>query len=513
MNPMELEHWKLFFVYRDQTRRIMLPVDSVNMDLLRFTFEHAFAVQFSDRTKIYVKDEISSIFYELEHLHDLSDGSVLKLQELQDHIHTCTDPSGTSRSILEGSSYILTSTCLEVAAARSIDRGEIEAKLDRALAELEVVSAKLSSLKLEQQSQASPRQAHGSAANDPSGAPNTRRNGQSANNGTAGERAGKVTRVQGSPTELDRIRKLRLEIGQLKNFYTAFSKEQTKLLDALRTQLQFYFKDAVTVSSLARSKLLADKREMDSGRTAVQQKIQELTDFVEEMKLDVTKRKSKPSEALMSHVLAESFSARTQLDQLLDFIAEVKPSWATVWEEELQNIVQEQSFLKAVEDGFDDLEDDLSQLLEVIQSLQQIVELQTKTKAQAMTQGLRLPVGSPSDGELPLDSLFQEISAVVPDSSRRMRALQLAEKTRLAVVTNNTNEFDQELRDFVSKQRFKSSGRLEQLERERAERDKQVLLGVYASPTDADNERPPSSASSSAISDRSSTLTEEDILS
>ena len=416
----------------------------------------------------------------------------------------------------KGPSYILTwSDCLELVAATSIDRGEIEAKLDKALAELEGVSAKLSSLKLEQQSQASPRQTHGTGTNDPPpGPPNIRRTGgQSANNGTAGEKAGKVTRVPGSPTELDRIRKLRLEIGQLKNFYTAFSKEQTKLLDALRTQLQFYFKDAVTVSSLARSKLLADKREMDSGRMAVQQKIQELTDFVEEMKLDVTKRKSKPSEALMSHVLAESFSARTQLDQLLDFIAEVKPSWKTVWEEELQNIVQEQSFLKTVEDGFDDLEDDLSQLLEVIQSLQQIVELQTKTKAQAATQAPRLPMGSLIDGELPLDSLFQEITAVVPDSSRRMRALQLAEKTRLAVVTNNTNEFDQELRDFVSKQRFKSSGRLEQLERERAERDKQVLLGVYASPSDADSERPLSSAPSSAISDRSSTLTEEDNLS
>ena len=100
MNPMELEHWKLFFVYRDQTRRIMLPVDSVNMDLLRFTFEHAFALEFCDRTKIYVKDEISSIFYELEHLHDLSDGSVLKLQELQDP--SADHTSGKSGSILEG---------------------------------------------------------------------------------------------------------------------------------------------------------------------------------------------------------------------------------------------------------------------------------------------------------------------------------------------------------------------------------------------------------------------------
>ncbi|XP_021357323.1 sickle tail protein-like isoform X7 [Mizuhopecten yessoensis] len=77
----------VFLIYREETRRAVLPNEITHLDTVRAMFVRAFPQKLnleileSPRRKIYVLEAKSSIYYQLEDLRDIRDRSVLKIHE------------------------------------------------------------------------------------------------------------------------------------------------------------------------------------------------------------------------------------------------------------------------------------------------------------------------------------------------------------------------------------------------------------------------------------------------
>ncbi|XP_074659527.1 uncharacterized protein LOC141912207 [Tubulanus polymorphus] len=78
----------VFLIFRDETKRAILPNEITHIDTVKALFVRSFSrkltLQYFDspRVKIYVLDERRNVYYELEHVRDIQDRSVLKIQEL-----------------------------------------------------------------------------------------------------------------------------------------------------------------------------------------------------------------------------------------------------------------------------------------------------------------------------------------------------------------------------------------------------------------------------------------------
>ncbi|XP_060086169.1 coiled-coil domain-containing protein CG32809-like [Ylistrum balloti] len=77
----------VFLIYREETRRAVLPNEITHLDTVRAMFVRAFPQKLnleileSPRRKIYILEPKSSIYYQLEDLRDIRDRAVLKIHE------------------------------------------------------------------------------------------------------------------------------------------------------------------------------------------------------------------------------------------------------------------------------------------------------------------------------------------------------------------------------------------------------------------------------------------------
>ncbi|XP_033762854.1 SRC kinase signaling inhibitor 1-like isoform X2 [Pecten maximus] len=77
----------VFLIYREETRRAVLPNEITHLDTVRAMFVRAFPQKLnleileSPRRKIYILETKSSIYYQLEDLRDIRDRAVLKIHE------------------------------------------------------------------------------------------------------------------------------------------------------------------------------------------------------------------------------------------------------------------------------------------------------------------------------------------------------------------------------------------------------------------------------------------------
>ncbi|KAJ2721684.1 Bud site selection protein 6 [Coemansia sp. Benny D115] len=221
---------------------------------------------------------------------------------------------------------------------------------------------------------------------------------------------------------------------------------------------------------------------------------EDLHSLVQEMRKDVAQRGSIPSVPVMKRANSELKTVETGTQALMRFINETRSDWKRTWEEELQNILKEQSFVKDVEQMLGELLDDTKHLEDVLEKLDKIIDLKLQERSKedyvpaAATKFI--DVISPEEARDAKKEFLMQISCVDIDHEKRLEALKSAEKLRQKeLLAAKVNEFEEELGEFVSQRKLRKTGGTEELERRREEKNIEVMKDMLKSVEEAEQAR------------------------
>lgn len=254
-------------------------------------------------------------------------------------------------------------------------------------------------------------------------------------------------------------------ITEIKEKAEAVKEEAIKKADAELNQ-----------TSTARSHLEEGKQSLLEKSDKVTSRLEDLQDTIDQLKLDVTQRKCRPSEAQMTHCANERKALSEEIEEFGKYIAQVKPRWKKTWELELQTIVKEQQTLKDQEYLLSDMKDDLDALLEVFEQLEKIYAYQANTRPQPR----EFRVTPAEEGFEGMASVFKQVSTIDVDHTRRLRALEQAEKMRQRELSNRIDDFEKELVGFVETKKLKKTGGAMEIDRLRKQKDEEMMKALFA---------------------------------
>ncbi|KAJ2661708.1 Bud site selection protein 6 [Coemansia sp. RSA 1200] len=260
--------------------------------------------------------------------------------------------------------------------------------------------------------------------------------------------------------------------------------------DEIVTAMEKLSGDVKTHPNVLRMRIEEGKEMLKADYRALNARFEDAHTLVQEMRKDVTQRGAIPSPQLIKNVGGELEAIRNGTKKLLAFINDTRSDWKHTWEEELQNILKEQSFVKDVEQMLGELDDDTSHLDGVLDKLDKVIDLKLHERSKegyvppAATRFL--DVVSADDAPEAKKDFLMQIACVDIDHSRRLDALEAAEKLRLKELASKVNEFDEELSDFVSQRKLRKTGGTQELERRRAEKDIEVMKDMLKSVEEAE---------------------------
>ncbi|KAF9967037.1 Bud site selection protein 6 [Mortierella alpina] len=285
----------------------------------------------------------------------------------------------------------------------------------------------------------------------------------------------------------EEVQTLRRDLGVVRQLYTELQTETKSMLGHLAGYTSQIRKQALDSPVSSRMFIETGKVKLDKKSEDLTNKIEELQDVVEDMKVNVTQRRGRPSDISMAFVDKQCAQVEQEIKELADYIQTLRPSWKKTWEVELQTIVKEQMFLKEQEALLEDLKEDRSSLLQTLGNLKKVMELQVKNGSQGLKSKEFLFQPMPEEGFEGLKTVMEEVKLIAPDSDRRLKAMAQMEKLRHIELSNRIDEFEEELTTFVGASKLRKTGGALEAERQRQQRDSENLKAMFASATN----RPP----------------------
>ncbi|KAM3584658.1 Bud site selection protein 6 [Umbelopsis sp. WA50703] len=278
--------------------------------------------------------------------------------------------------------------------------------------------------------------------------------------------------------EHENLSQLKQDLAVVRQMHKEFQAESQTMMEKIKQAVKERESTepagAITMQTRRSADELKDK--LQSSSSAITSRLEDLQDTVDELKLDITQRRCRPSKAQLTHCSTEADALDKEIKELSRAISTAKPIWKKNWEEELQTILKEQQFIKDQESLVVDLEEDHSTLMEVFQQLQKITEIQSI----AAPTKRAFYAGPAPEGFEGMNSVMKEVALVDVDSDRRLRALNQAERMRQRDLDNRIDEFEQELTTFVDSKKLKKTGGVEEAERERQRKDKLLLKRLHS---------------------------------
>ncbi|KAG9294171.1 hypothetical protein G9A89_021530 [Geosiphon pyriformis] len=427
----------------------------VSISALRMLFIEKFSYNpgLDDFPNIYIKDSSNSVFYELEDLSEVRNNSVLALnvealEQVKKHIDQSIaaltkEIREIKKSFSENNELLRRGNTGTPNASTSSRPAPSEMQLR------ELAKKVLANFKQKNQNESKP---------------------DNKNN-----QCEKI--VNDIKIQFDEVQNLRRDLGIMRQLYSEFQDETQHLIQSLTDKTTAVKQVAMTNVGSARAFINAGKMKLDAGSQQLLTRVDELQDIIDELKADVTQRKCKPRPSAVDHVKKESDAVEKELASLSNYVKTVKPQWKKTWEEELQTIVEEQRFLNHQEELLEDMQDDHHKLTEVFSNILKVVEIKSKSRPKEFR------VVPTEEGFEGLVTVLQEVRGIAPDSQRRLRAVQQAEKMRERELANRIDEFEQELTQFVSENKLKKTGGAQEVERLRQKKDEDALKELFKTAT------------------------------
>ncbi|KAF8968668.1 Bud site selection protein 6 [Entomortierella lignicola] len=279
-------------------------------------------------------------------------------------------------------------------------------------------------------------------------------------------------------SQFNELQTLRRDLSVVRQLYTELQSETKTMLGSLAGYTTEIRKQALEEPASARHFIETGKVKLDKKSEDLTNKIEELQDVVEDMKINVTQRRGRPSDSSMAFVDKQCEEIGKEIEELSDYIQVLRPSWKKTWEVELQTIVKEQMFLKEQEALLEDLKDDRGSLVQTLGNLKKLLELQIKNGGTTREFVFQPIVEEGFEG---LKTVLEEVKMIEPDSDKRLRAMAQMEKLRHIELSNRIDEFEEELTTFVGASKLRKTGGALEVERQRQQRDLENLKAMFAS--------------------------------
>ncbi|GAA5886674.1 hypothetical protein JCM16303_001406 [Sporobolomyces ruberrimus] len=296
------------------------------------------------------------------------------------------------------------------------------------------------------------------------------------------------------------VQNLRREISVLRQIYVDFTSQTKEMFSTVRVQNS-------RVHHLASTKLSTDRAFVEAGTSKLEQdstnlvvKVDELQDTVEQLREDTVKG-VRPRPLQLNEMSSQLKKATDQREKLVEWLKEVKPSWSQKWSQELSKILGEQKAVETQETLLNELKDDLDDVQGVFNKIQAVAKQLKPTTTTTGTGGgggggggsfvnqLSSSAGGGGrnlrelgggDSQEGLSTVLLEVKALQPDPAKRLEAIAKAERQRELALQNKSDDFADELGDFVGQGKLKKSGGIEETERLRQARSEATLKAMFS---------------------------------
>lgn len=231
----------------------------------------------------------------------------------------------------------------------------------------------------------------------------------------------------------------------------------------------------------ARRALLSSKEKMLCKSESITARITRLRQVIDALRVDVTRR-IRPRETHMRAACAEVTSLQEDITDFQQFINDKRPSWKKTWEDELQEVVREQSLLKQQEGKGMEMEDSIADIAEVFKAVEHFSQILGQPTGNTGS-NVSLNVLSAEEAEdMRLASVLREMQLVTDgiDSKKRLEALERSEQVRRwerDVDGVNDSAFIKELHEAARNADF--SDGIAKVERMRAMRDRENIMAMF----------------------------------
>ena len=201
----------------------------------------------------------------------------------------------------------------------------------------------------------------------------------------------------------------------------------------------------------------------------------DLSDQVDDLRIDITQKRIRPHPRVLTTLRKQETLVQKELESVDQLLRTLKPVWKRKWEEELQQVIDGQEFLRHQETLVADLRKDLVDTQTVVTQIVQaaeILESNTPPRREWLSGGL---------GSGGRDAVLGEVKTLQPNSQERIEAIKRAERARLRELEmRKESEFQVELTEVVTegKLRIQSEG-AKRVEREREEKDQRIRQQLW----------------------------------
>lgn len=293
-------------------------------------------------------------------------------------------------------------------------------------------------------------------------------------------------------TQHSEVQNLRRDISVLRQIYVDFAAQTKDMMAATRVQTSHVANLAAKKISQERKFVEAGTAKLEAESTDLVVKVDELQDTIDQIRQDTLRGiRARPSQ--LSELGIALNKATKERQEMMDWVAKVKPSWATTWSEELQVVLTEQALVQDKETLLRELGEDLDDVKGVLKNIETVSKQGNGGKGVNGIGGGGRPnprtfdfggndgssAGGSEDGQAP--AFLLEVRGLRPDPQKRLDAIARAEKQREADLASRTDEFADELGGFVSGGKLKKSGGIEETERLRQARSEATLKAMFSS--------------------------------
>jgi hypothetical protein len=445
----------LFLQYKSKIKKFVLSDGGdLSIPRLQLAFIEKFAWNTHnngvDLPEIYIQDAVSGVRHELEDLNDIKERSVLVLNvEALDEVKRHFDDGiGSLRRIVEG----------------------IRTSMDDQHSTIQRVS--------DRQQETAKELASIAAAPTPAPA--------------APIINGLVAASKDTNGQLKEVQSLRRDLAVVRQTYTSFVSDMQASMSTLKNKAASVKQAAshapvpVMDNNTGRAYVNTGKKSLSDDSESIVNRVDDLQDLVEDLRKDVVTRGVRPLPRQLEDVSRDISTATSDLKKLQEFLRKEKPIWTKIWEKELQVVCDDRDLLTMQEELAADLEDDLDKAAQTFA----LVEQATKQQNLASPTGtshvgsrsssrtlLPVPTADPAKAK---DSVLGEVRALQPNHESRLEAIGRAERARQRELeTRKEGEFQKELGNFVEEGKLKKSGGVEEVERQRKQREERTRREIW----------------------------------
>ncbi|KAK5104067.1 Bud site selection protein 6 [Lithohypha guttulata] len=450
-SPASAKELTLFLQHKTRVKKFVLPVgDDLTLARLQLAFIEKFAYNTHnsgvDLPEIYIQDPISGVRHELEDLSDVKDRSVLVLNfEVLDEVKKHFDEGiGGLKSTLDGVKLLLDgqSTMMQRFADRQLEASKEMARISTA---------------------PTPRLTRAAVVNS--------------------DKTGTIP-AQATEGQVQEVQNLRRDIAVLRQTYSSMSADFAASMKEIKLK-------AANVKSVAEAAAMPSyegsagrvhvnegKKQLMNDSEALVNRVDNLSDTVEDLRKDVVSRGVRPRPSDLEHLSKEISAVSKDLQRVKEFMKREKPVWTKIWEQELNLVCLERDELTQQEELMGDLFGDLEDVQNVFNLVEEAMKQQNlQGSAGSMRQPSKnIDIDPSVDPNEAKEGVLDEVRALRPNHENRLEAIERAETMRKRELeSRRQNEFQKEVEQFVEEGKLKRTGGMDEVERVRKLKDERAM--------------------------------------